>query len=125
VKLLLDTHILLWWLNASTELSDEAIEMIASPEAIVFVSAVSIWEIRIKQSLGKVKVPEDFAEVLSAEAFEQLPVRFEHAHAVCTLPPLHRDPFDRMLLAQAKLEKFTLVTHDDILARYDIPVLVV
>ena len=121
MNLLLDTHILLWWLDASPSLSKTASEAISDVSNLVFVSAAVVWEIRIKQTLGKLKIPADFRQVLERQPFEKLPITAEHAHAVGDLPSHHRDPFDRMLIAQAKVEGLTIVTHDRIFRQYRIP----
>jgi PIN domain nuclease of toxin-antitoxin system len=118
MRLLLDTHILLWWLADSPSLSDQARELIADPDNAVFVSAVSLWEIWLKQSLGKLQLPLDFEERLAGESFESLPLLAAHTREVASLPWHHRDPFDRMLIAQARVSELTLVTADDIAARY-------
>ncbi|MFN7921544.1 MAG: type II toxin-antitoxin system VapC family toxin [Bryobacteraceae bacterium] len=118
MRFLLDTHILLWWLDDSKALPAEARRLIADPENAIFVSAASIWEISIKQSLGKLDLPNRFDEVLAQSDFEPLPVRAEHARATRELPLIHRDPFDRMLVAQARVEGLTLLTADPAVARY-------
>jgi PIN domain nuclease of toxin-antitoxin system len=92
--------------------------MIRDPENTVFVSAVSLWEIWLKQSLGKLRLPVDFTERLAAESFESLPLTASHTRQVSLLPWCHRDPFDRMLVAQAQVEKLVLLTADDALAAY-------
>lgn len=120
MKLLLDTHLVLWWLADSRELSAEGRALIAAPENAVFVSAASVWELRIKEALGKVKLPADFSAVLDDQHFEFLSVTVAHAHAVRELPMHHRDPFDRMLVAQARGDGLTLLTHDEVLSRYDV-----
>ncbi len=102
------------------ELGDRAREIIASPANTVFLSAVVVWEARVKQGVGKLNVPPDFAAVLEDQGFEKLPISLAHAHEVQALPPLHRDPFDRMLIAQAKIEGLTLVTRDPIIAQYPV-----
>ncbi len=122
MNLLLDTHVLLWWLDASPSLSQTASKTISDPSNLVFVSAAVVWEIRIKQTLGKLRIPADFRQVLDRQPFEKLPITAEHAHAVGDLPSHHRDPFDRMLIAQAKVEGLTIVTHDRIFRQYRIPV---
>ena len=121
MNLLLDTHTLLWWLDDHSILSDRAGSVIADGKNLVFVSAVSIWEIRIKQSLGKLDVPENFRTVLNREQFEPLDITADHAHAVFDLPNYHRNPFDRMLIAQSKVEKLTIVTRDDRFRLYHVP----
>ncbi|MDY6832042.1 MAG: type II toxin-antitoxin system VapC family toxin [Thermodesulfobacteriota bacterium] len=123
MNLLLDTHILLWWLNDDPLLSKKPRIAIADGKNLVFVSAASIWEIRIKEALKKLKIPSDFETILTRQPFESLSITAEHAHAVKGLPDYHRDPFDRMLVAQSKVEGFTLVTHDVHLKKYRIPIL--
>ena len=118
MRLLLDTHILLWWLADSPPLSAQARVTIADPENTVFVSAVSLWEIWLKQSLGKLQLPSDFMEKLAAESFENLPLTASQTRQVSVLPWHHRDPFDRMLIAQAQVEKLVLLTADEALAAY-------
>lgn len=122
MNLLLDTHVLLWWMDASPSLSQAASEKISDVTNIVFVSAAVVWEIRIKQALGKLRLPADFRQVLERQPFEKLPITADHAHAVGDLPSHHRDPFDRMLIAQAKVEGLTIVTHDSIFHQYRIPI---
>ena len=118
MRLLLDTHILLWWLADSPSLPGRARELIADPGNTVFVSAVSLWEIRLKESLGKLKVPSDFEARLAGESFESLPLLAAHTRSVASLPWHHRDPFDRMLIAQAQVTGLKLVTADEAAAAY-------
>jgi PIN domain nuclease of toxin-antitoxin system len=123
LRILLDTHLLLWWLEGSPSLSAQARAMIRDPENTVFVSAVSLWEIGLKQSLGKLRLPVDFAERLAEESFESLPLTAAQTRQVSSLPWHHRDPFDRMLVAQAQVEKLVLLTGDEALAAYGAVVL--
>lgn len=123
MNLLLDTCVLLWWLNDDPALSNKARNTIAEGHNVVFVSAASIWEIRIKQALGKLRLPKSFREVLERQPFMELPVTAEHAHAVFGLPDHHRDPFDRMLVAQAKAEHLALVTRDARIKRYAVTII--
>ena len=123
MNLLLDTHTLLWWLDDNPTLSKKARAAIADGANTVFVSAVVIWEIRIKQALGKLKIPKNFERVLNQQPFEMLPITAEHAHAIEKIPSYHRDPFDRMLVVQAKIEGLTLVTRDIRLKRYKVPII--
>ena len=122
MKLLLDTHVLLWWL-ADDPLSRAADEAMRSPRNAVCVSAASAWEIGIKVGLGKLRPPESLSTRLREERFTPLPVTVEHGLRVGELPLLHKDPFDRLLVAQAQLESLTIVTRDPRIARYDVPVL--
>ena len=123
MNLLLDTHALLWWLDDNPTLSVEAREAIVDGRNIVFVSAVVIWEVRIKQALGKLQLPSNFREVLDSQAFDELPLTVDHAHRLAELPPHHRDPFDRMLVAQAIDERLTIVTRDPDIPRYPVRIL--
>ncbi|MBW1996806.1 MAG: type II toxin-antitoxin system VapC family toxin [Deltaproteobacteria bacterium] len=123
MNLLLDTHVLLWWLDDNPILSEKAKRAISNPDNIVFISAAVIWEIRIKQALGKLVIPDNFLEVLTQESFEMLNITLYHADAIKELPFHHRDPFDRMLIAQAKVEGLTLVTRDRHLRKYKVEVL--
>ena len=120
MRILLDTHFLLWWLGDDPDLGERGRELIATPENLIFYSAASIWEIRIKHALGKLELPDEFAEALGRQAFEPLAVTVDHAHAIRDLPPLHRDPFDRLLVAQARCERLTILTRDDVISRYDV-----
>jgi PIN domain nuclease of toxin-antitoxin system len=117
MRVLLDTHLLLWALSSPARLSKRARERIESSE--VFVSAASIWEIGIKSAVGKLDADpaEVFAGVEPA-GFCHLPIVGAHAVRVATLPPLHRDPFDRLLVAQARVEPMILLTNDDVLGDY-------
>lgn len=110
-SLLLDTHVFLWWREASPRLTLDVREVIAGADA-VFVSAASAWEAAIKQALGRLRIPDRFAVGVEESGFQQLVVSFDHAERAGALPPHHRDPFDRMLVAQALAERLTLVTHD-------------
>lgn len=112
---------LLWWLDDNPALSDKARVHISDGNNLIFVSAAVIWEIRIKESLGKLDIPPDFRQVLEQQPFELLAITIEHAHAVGDLPPIHRDPFDRMLIAQAKTEGFTILTRDPLFREYRVP----
>lgn len=118
MRLLLDTHIYLWWLIESMALPPRARELVEEAEA-VFVSTVSIWEAGIKWQAGKLPVsPEDLAAGIGSCGFIELPVVTPHAVMVSTLPLHHRDPFDRMLIAQAMAEPLHLVTSDKVMENY-------
>jgi PIN domain nuclease of toxin-antitoxin system len=118
MNLLLDTHVLLWCLGAPQRLGRETRKKIEAPETVVFVSAASAWEIEVKRALGKLKVPDDLEEQLQEKRFTELPVRVRHVRALRSLPEVHRDPFDRMLVAQAMVENLAIVTSDDKIRAY-------
>lgn len=120
MNLLLDTHVLIWW-DAGVELSPEAIDAIQGARQ-VFVSAASAWEIAIKAELGKIRSSRTVAEACEAAGFEELPVTFAHAAAMRRLKRVHRDPFDRLLVAQARVEGLTVATRDTVFARYGVRV---
>ena len=124
MNLLLDTHILLWWLSGSRRLHPAARKTIAD-SARAYVSAATAWEIAIKIDLGKLEFRGELAEQLAMNNLLPLAVTIPHALAAGALPVHHCDPFDRMLIAQAKIESLTLMTHDARLREYDFPVLVV
>ena len=123
MNLFLDTHALLWWLSDSPNLPAEGRNAIADAGNLIVVSAAVIWEIRIKQALGKLEIPSNFCRVIKDQGFELLSITADHAYAAGDLPMHHRDPFDRMIIAQAKLEGLKVITHDNIFKKYDIPVL--
>lgn len=120
MKLLLDTCALLWATGNEARLSDQARAEIGSDENVVYVSLVSLWELRIKESIGKITLPKNFYKKIEPVGFEILPLSLHHIEAVGGLPLHHRDPFDRMLVAQAKVEQLTLVTNDQEMIRYDV-----
>ena len=118
MRILLDTHVLLWWLNDDPKLSAEGRAIIVAADE-AYVSAASIWEATIKAGLGKLDV--DIAQLVAEIArggFRELPITFAHAAMVRDLPELHRDPFDRILIAQALVEPLQLITCDAVLRQY-------
>jgi len=121
-RLLLDTHVFLWWKVNDSRLVDPAKTAIANA-ALVMVSAASAWEMAIKSQLGKLALSEDISKGVEESGFEKLTISFEHATEVANLPQHHKDPFDRMLVAQARVERLTLVTHDRLLEAYPVPIL--
>ena len=123
MTLLLDTHTFLWWLDDPALLAESARKAIADGKNLVYVSAAVAWEIAIKRSLGKLDAPEDLEAVMAANRFLPLPVTVPHALAVASLPDHHRDPFDRLLIAQARHEGFQLVSRDPSMKLYDVPLL--
>lgn len=122
MRLLLDTHAFLWWIADSPQLSGQARQLIGDGENEVLLSAASGWEIAIKARLGRLTLPDEperfLAEQLAANAFQVLPVHLSHALRVYSLPDHHRDPFDRLLVAQAQVEGMAIVSGDPQLARY-------
>lgn len=124
MSLLLDTHALLWWLGNPELLSTQSKRAIADGNNVVFVSAAVIWEIVIKKSLGKLESPDDVEGALTANGFAHLAVTLRHALAVEALPNVHRDPFDRMLVAQAISDRLTIVTRDPNIMKYPAPYMV-
>jgi PIN domain nuclease of toxin-antitoxin system len=123
VKLLLDTHALIWWLEDSAELSADARRSIADGTNDVAVSAASAWEMAIKAALGKLRVPSDLTMQIEQSALQALPITIEHAFKAGSLPPHHQDPFDRMLIAQAMIDDRTIVTRDPRFELYGVKVL--
>jgi len=123
MRLLLDTHTLLWWLQEDETLSSEARAAISSPASTVYVSPASTWEASIKRSLGRLEAPSDLAEWVTKAAFDELPIIMRHAERAGSLPLHHADPFDRILIAQAMLEGLTIVTRDPAFEAYDVPLL--
>ena len=115
---LLDTHVLLWALSNPSALKAKIREQIQNPRQVIFVSSASVWEIGIKQALGKLEAPSNLEDILSRSRFSPLPISWAHANAAGKLPPHHKDPFDRMLIAQAQTEGLTLLTHDRDLKAY-------
>lgn len=121
--LLLDAHTLLWWLADDAGLAPAARRSIADPTSDVLVSAATVWEIGIKRSLGKLAAPDDVLGAIEAAGFDGLPVTLADGDAAAGLPPFHRDPFDRMLVAQAMRLGAVLVSRDRAFAPYGIDVL--
>ena len=123
MNLLLDTHLVLWWMTGeASRISKKALAALGSEGADPVVSAVTIWETAIKRGLGKLEAPGDLLAQLEGAGVELLPIGPRHADLVASLPLHHRDPFDRLLVAQATLEGMPLVSDDESLRRYDIEV---
>ncbi len=118
MNLLLDTHIALWWLADDPSLSEKVRSHIIDTGNAVFVSAVTVWEVAIKASIGKLQIDGSWLDELMSDGFQQLPVKWSHAEGVRHLPMIHRDPFDRMLIAQAMEERLILVTADETIPTY-------
>ena len=118
MNLLLDTHVLIWW-DEGRRLSGAARRAIETADT-VYVSAASAWEVAIKTGLGRLRPTRTVGEAAEESGFLELPVTFRHAQRVSGLPALHRDPFDRLLVAQADLEGLTLVTRDPVFEQYTV-----
>lgn len=122
MKLLLDTRTALWWMEGGERVGDQASRALVDPENEVLLSAAVVWEVAIKRSLGKLRAPAGFAAAIQDAGGVPLPVTIAHAEAVEHLPWHHRDPFDRLLIAQALAEDAALLSRDDQFAAYGIRV---
>ena len=123
MRLLLDTHLVLWWMNGeASRISKKALAALGSEGIDPIVSAVTIWEVAIKRGLGKLEGPDDLLPQLQRAGVELLPIAARHADLVGALPLHHRDPFDRLLVAQAMLEGLALVSDDEALRRYKVEI---
>ena len=119
MRLLIDTHVLLWWLSDDRKLAKTAREIIANPDNDVLVSSASVWEISIKTALGRLEIAlDDLESAIARNGFRPLPIGFRHALTAGRLPAVHRDPFDRILVAQASVEELRVVSHDRVFERY-------
>lgn len=118
MRVLLDTHVVIWW-DSGARLSAAAMKAIRSADEVL-VSSASAWEVAIKSALGKISSARTVSAAVHASAFTELPVLFRHAEAAARLPPHHRDPFDRMLIAQAQVEKLVVVSRDEAFTLYGI-----
>jgi PIN domain nuclease of toxin-antitoxin system len=126
LKLLVDTHVLLWGINEPRRVPIAVAHAMGSPHNETYVSVVCLWEIAIKKKLGKLAAPDDLLEQVERHPdYKVLPITAAHAWRVRTLPPYHRDPFDQLLVAQALTEQMTVVTHDRSISRYGVPILAV
>lgn len=121
MTLLLDTHVFLWWRLNDPRL--QAVRRTVATAPSVLVSSASAWEVSIKEALGKLRLADSFESMVSDSGFTGLVVTFAHAQRLSTLPRHHRDPFDRMLVAQALVEGATIVTHDPQFEHYEVPIL--
>lgn len=123
MRLLLDTHALVWWCDDNPALSDDARAAIAHPRNEVFVSPVSTYEVAFKQSIGKLAIEGDLMAAIERSRFQSLAISVEHGFRAGCLPLHHRDPFDRLLIAQALTESLLMVTRDQHISAYGVPVL--
>jgi PIN domain nuclease of toxin-antitoxin system len=120
---LIDTHVFLWMLAEPSRLKPAVRKVIVDPRHAVHVSAVTAVEIAIKMSLGKLEAPDCLVQEIQSRGLLELPLRYQHGETMRTLPPHHADPFDRMLIAQAQNEGFTIITHDEKFRSYDVSIL--
>jgi PIN domain nuclease of toxin-antitoxin system len=125
MRLLLDSHALLWWMDDPSRLLPAARLAIADPRNLVFASAASVWELGLKIAKGKLRLPAGFHDLLDRNGIGALPFTAQHALASVALPPLHGDPFDRALVAQCQIESLTLATRDRQLGDYGVAILLV
>jgi PIN domain nuclease of toxin-antitoxin system len=119
VSLLLDTHIVLWWLSDDSRLPTDLAERL-DHDPDIYLSPVTVWEVAVKHSIGKLAGPDNLPELVRDSGFIEVPLNHRHAIEAARLPLLHRDPFDRMLVAQARCESFTLVTADPWCQKYEV-----
>jgi PIN domain nuclease of toxin-antitoxin system len=122
VKLILDTHAALWWLADDDRLGAVAAELLGDAANVALLSAAVVWEVAIKRSLGRLDAPDDLVATLLGGGAQALPIKLAHAEQVARLPWHHRDPFDRMLVAQAAVEQAVVVSRDPALLAYGVPV---
>ena len=122
MNLLLDSHVSLWWLDGNVALGAACRAQITTAD-VVFFSAVTPWELGIKRALGKLVMPDGLVGALVDSGFVPMPITAQHAEFAPSLPPHHKDPFDRMLIAQAQLESLALVTADSAIEPYGIPLI--
>jgi PIN domain nuclease of toxin-antitoxin system len=120
MRYLLDTHVVLWWLTEPERLSEQAQTIIADKTNSISVSSVSFWELAIKSSLGRVTIPRNLLSILNHNNFDILPIIAEEALSLVDLPNLHKDPLDRMLIAQAKYNGLIFITRDEAIQNYPI-----
>ena|SRR5579864_3994861 len=120
MQYLLDTHVLLWWFITPEKISVKARKIIRDKSNEIFISSVSFWEMAIKKSLGRLTLPHNLIEAVTAESFKILPIMAEEGLGVADLPLLHTDPFDRLLIIQAKLHDLVIITKDSKIAEYSV-----
>ena len=124
MRILIDTHILIWCLENNPTLPQKTREIIIDPDNIVFVSVASAWEILIKKAKGQLNAPDDLKQKLDANQFIPLPITLQHVLTIESLPKIHHDPFDRIMIAQAKTDNLLFITRDPWLKKYGINILV-
>src|SRR3990167_7785265 len=120
MRYLLDTHIILWWFTTPDKIDNKARKIIRDKSTQVFLSSASFWEMAIKKSLGRLTLPHNLLEAAAGEGFKILPILPEESLGVADLPLLHADPFDRLLVMQAKLHDLVIITNDEKMAEYPV-----
>jgi PIN domain nuclease of toxin-antitoxin system len=127
MRVLLDTHAFIWWNTSSSKLSPAALSLFQNEQDTLMLSLASVWEIQIKLQLGKLTLPAPLAEILikqqATNAIQLFPITLSHILELSNLPSLHRDPFDRLLVAQARVENITILTNDKLISQYPVSVL--
>ena len=123
MKILLDTHVLVWALSSPERIKPKVQDLLVDTDNIVFVSIASLWELQIKKSLNKISLPDDFISQLQENGFELLDINYKHIAKLDELPLIHRDPFDRMLVAQTIHENLLLVTNDLEIMKYNVKII--
>lgn len=115
---LLDTHVVLWWLSDPKKIAKKAKQIIQDREQAIFISSVSFWEMAVKSSLGRLNIPRNMLNILLNDGFQTLPLEPEAALSIIDLPDFHKDPFDRMLVSQAKYHDMVFITRDKHIKKY-------
>lgn len=123
MRVLLDSQVLVWWMGQPDKMSRESLQIITDPRNTVYVSAVSVWELGIKAAKGNLTIPKEFVQQLMDDGFATLDVTMRHAQASADLPMIHSDPFDRMIIAQARCDDLVLISSDRHFRRYNVQVI--
>jgi PIN domain nuclease of toxin-antitoxin system len=123
MKLLLDSHVLVWWLQDPLQLSEPSRKAISNPANEVYMSAANIWELELKMARGKLTMPKGYVDILRQDGIAELSATIQHAEASAGITPHHADPFDRLLISQAMLENMVLVSRDSWFPAYEVPLL--
>lgn len=123
MQYLLDTHVILWWFTTPEKMNTKVQEIIRDKSNNIFLSSASFWEMAIKKSLGRLTLPHNLIEAVAAESFKILPIMPEEGLGVADLPMLHSDPFDRLLIIQAKLHDLIIITKDSKMAEYPVVII--
>lgn len=123
MRLLLDTHTLIWGISEPEKLSEKTKELLSDVDNIILVSTASLWELQVKKSLNKIILPEDFIFQLQENGYELLNISYKHIEKLDEIPLIHRDPFDRILIAQSMHENIPLITKDSEIAKYNVKII--